>query len=243
MAVATTERGRPLSRRRAEDPNLEAIGPIVAAIAGRRTTVLGSAPLLEDARIDAGDALITVNGSLSSAPDLVPDVHVLNARKKPHVTWTRHRKELNAAMTAQSRGRHVGVLALLMIEDDAEGPTLERLRAQGTTWAEVVTVVRSTRDAVVYAAGALDKEIDRHLGISAGLFGVCLALYAGAPRVRLEGFSFDAGYAYLPPEAVPVNARGHLRADKVAIGKLTTRLPGRVVGDLFTRRREQTPRI
>jgi uncharacterized Rossmann fold enzyme len=244
MAVATTDRGRPLSRRRAELPNLEALEIVRPRLEGRRVCVMGSAPLLETAGDLAPDErLITVNGSLSSAPDVVPDVHVINARCRPHITWNRQRVALNAAMVEQSRGRHVGVLALLPIEDGAELATATLLGAQGTTWDRIVAIVRSTKDALAYTTGALDKEADRHLSLSAGLTAVCLALWAGAARIRTEGFSFDAGYAYLPEDAVPVNARGHLRGDKTAIAKLTVRYPGRIVGDLFTRRREQRPRI
>jgi hypothetical protein len=246
MTVATDPRGRPISRRRhalLEGGDLAPLEVVVDALGSRPVMVVGAAPIEGVLRWTRGTALVTVNGSISTLRDVTPDVHLINARIGPHVTWNKERRALNAAMVAQSADRHVRTLALLPVtEVGAEEATLARLRAQGTTWDRVVSISKATKVLLAHAIGALDRERDRHLGVSAGLFGVCVALWAGASSIRTEGFSFDAGYAYLPPEVVPENSRGHLRGDKTAIANIRARFGGRVAGDLFTRRMQQTPR-
>lgn len=237
-------RGRPVPRQRPRTlaVDLHPLEAVVARLAGRPVVVLGSADLVDPLELEPGEALITVNGSLSSAPTLEPDVHLINARLGPHVTWNHARRALNAAMVRQSAGRHVGVLAFLPVQENAEHAQAAALAAQGTTWGQAVTIVKSTKVLLCHRTGALHRDDDRHLGVSAGMLGVILAIWAGAPRVRLEGFSWDAGYAYLAPELVPVNSRGHIRGDRAALENLTRRYPGRLSGDLVTRRKEQTPR-
>ncbi len=247
MTVATDHRGRPISRRRRahlEGGDLAPLESLIPTLGSQAVLVLGSAPLASLPLRTRGARVVTVNGSISSlAAERVPAVHLLNARTGPHVTWNRDRRALNAAMMAQAANRHVETLALLPVtEVGAEEATLERLRAQGTTWDRVISITKATKTLVAHNVGALDRDRDRHLGVSAGLFGVVLALWAGAASIRTEGFSFDAGYAYLAPELVPENSRGHLRGDKTAIAAIVGRYPGRVVGDLFTRRTQQTPR-
>lgn len=248
MTVATDHRGRPISRRRRavlEGGDLAPLEVVLEQLRARPVVVLGSAPIEGVLRWTKGTAIVTVNGSISSLPDpfLAPDVHLMNARVSPHVTWNRDRRALHAAMVAQSANRHVRTLALLPVtEVGAEEATLARLRAQGTTWDRVVSISKATKVLLAHQVGALDRDRDRHLGVSAGLFGVLVALWAGAAGIRTEGFSFDAGYAYLPPEVVPENSRGHLRGDKTAIGNIRARFGARVCGDLFTRRTHQTPR-
>lgn len=239
------ERGRPSPRRRAflAAGDLAPLEVLIDALGSRPVVVIGSAPIEGVLRWTPASALVTVNGSLSSVRDVVPTLHIMNARIGPHVTWNRDRRALHAAMLAQSADRHVETLALLPVQEvGAEEATLERLRAQGTTWDRVISIGKATKALVAHNVGALDRERDRHLGVSAGLFGVILALWAGAAAVRTEGFSFDAGYAYLPPAVVPENSRGHLRGDKTAIAAIRAKFPGRVCGDLFTRRTHQTPR-
>lgn len=241
MARSLYARGRPSPKLRLP-ANLGPLEDLIPILGSRSVVVVGSAPLLRPLRLHADDVVMTVNGSLSSVEG-VPAVHLINARVGPHVTWNRDRRALNAAMVAQLAHRAIGVLALLPVQEvGAEDAFLARLAAQGTTWSSAVTIVKSSKVALAHSVGALHRESDRHLSLSAGLLAVVLALWAGAARVRTEGFSFDAGYAYLPPDAVPANARGHLRGDKTAIGKLLELYPGRIVGDLFTRRREQKPR-
>lgn len=245
--AAMDRRGRPSPRRRAllEGGDLAPLETIIADLGSRPVVVVGSAPIYGDGELRCrGAALVTVNGSISSlSREQVPAVHLMNARTAPHVTWNGDRRMLNAAMIAQSAHRHVRTLALLPVtEVGAETVTLERLRAQGTTWDRVLSISKATKVLLAHNVGALDRERDRHLGVSAGLFGVLLALWAGASSIRTEGFSFDAGYAYLAPELVPENSRGHLRGDKTAIANIRERFGARVCGDLFTRRTQQTPR-
>lgn len=246
MTAANFHRGRPSPRRRAflAAGDLAPLEVLIEALGSKPVVVIGSAPLESLPLRTRGAEPITVNGSISSLPpDKVPTLHILNARIGPHVTWNRDRRALNAAMFAQSSNRHVGTLALLPVQEDgAEAATLERLRAQGTTWDRVVSISKATKTLVAHNVGALDRERDRHLSVSAGMFGVVLALWAGAASIRTEGFSFDAGYAYLPPDAVPENSRGHLRGDKTAIAAIRAKFGARVSGDLFTRRTHQTPR-
>jgi len=246
MTVATDHRGRPVSRRRRavlEGGDLAPLEVLIDDLGSRPVVVIGSAPIEGVLRWTKGTAVVTVNGSLSSIRERVPDVHLMNARVGPHVTWNKERRALNAAMFAQSADRHVRTLALLPVtEVGAEEATLERLRRQGTTWDRVMSITKATKVLLAHNVGALDRERDRHLSVSAGMFGVLLALWAGASSVRTEGFSFDAGYAYLAPELVPENSRGHLRGDKTAIVNIREKFGPRVMGDLFTRRTQQTPR-
>lgn len=239
------QRGRPSPRRRQflASGDLAPLEVLIEQLGSRPLVVVGSAPIEGVLRWTPGSAIATVNGSISSVRETVPDLHILNARIGPHVTWNRDRRALNAAMMAQAANRHVATLALLPVQEvGAEEATLERLRRQGTTWDRVISIGKATKTLVAHNVGALHRDRDRHLGVSAGLFGVILGLWAGSSSIRTEGFSFDAGYAYLPADAVPENSRGHLRGDKTAIAAILEKFPGRVCGDLFTRRTHQTPR-
>lgn len=240
------ERGRPSARRRRllGSGDLAPLEVLIEGLGSRAVVVVGSAPLAASIWEPETAALVTVNGSISSLPPrAVPTLHLMNARLGPHVTWNRDRLALHAAMVAQSADRHIETLGLLPVQEEgAEAVTLDRLARQGTTWDRVISISKATKVLVAHTVGALDREADRHLGMSAGLFAVTLALWAGASSIRTEGFSFDAGYAYLPAEVVPENSRGHLRGDKVAIAHIRERFGRRVHGDLFTRRTQQTPR-
>lgn len=232
------ERGRPARvRDRGGMEGLIELPALRPIVEGKRCLVIGSAPLESEMHVETGDCLIVVNGAISTFTHWAPNIWILNARKNPELGWSNTRRFLNATMQQQGAGRHVGALVTLPIglPGDSEA-TLERLQRQGTTWNLWVECSRAVRERVTFDAGAFRDRDSSRLGTSAGLFGVCLAAWLGARAIELHGFSFTAGYAYLPADQVPVNSRGHVRGDKAAIANLVTR-GVKMTGDTVTRRR------
>lgn len=230
-------RGRPPRRRglaplAVEGVTRETLAPMMR---GRRVLVVGSAPLATPIGVPPEPIVVAVNGSISSVPAVTPDLWLLNARLGPSPGWNRTRRWLNAKMLEQARGRHVGTICLLPVQDEAEAATVGRLKDLGVTFDRLVALAQSMRGALQYEVGAFRKGIDNKVGVSAGVLGTLLALWAGASHVRQLGFSYGPGYAYLPPADVPENSRGHKRADRLAIWNLRRVCPARISGDLITR--------
>ena len=199
-----------------------AFSTIMRILRANHVTVVGSAPLSaeEHLHIEHAGKLVCVNGSISST-SRIPDVWVLNshhydsARYMDPLAWSEERKALHEAMMQQSRGRSVRHV-LFLLKDDSPEQTILRLREQGVTWRAYTALNPGQKLDVVTRAGV--KTFSTALNISAGLFGLCLALNSGAAHVNLVGFSFGNDYAYL--SSVPPDTRKHISQDQVALSDL-----------------------
>lgn len=187
--------------------------PVVASLRrflrGRRVVVLGSAPLKAPLVIGDDEVVVAVNGGISSFSRC--DVWVVNAwgERVPGNSEKHHR------MIAQGKNRKVGLVVFLSRTHDAVRFSGPRLAAQGVTWDTSADIQQTTRVAIETGAGARKKALSNN-ALSAGFFAACAALVAGATRVRLEGFSWEGGYAYHPGPEV----RGHVGGDKIALTSL-----------------------
>lgn len=196
---------------------------IQALLDGRPCLVLGSAPLTAEPRLGRGERLVVVNGAVSSTRRR-PDVWVVNSRTDPYPSWGPERIALNDTMLAQAAGRALDTVAFLIREDGADAVTRHRLDAQGTRYAHTVAISKSEREWIERYVGARTAATERAKeALSAGLFAVALALWAGAGPVRMEGFSWRAGYHYLPDRALPDDMRAHRGGDRIALRALTAR--------------------
>lgn len=196
-------------------PALEALR---ATLEGAAVTVLGSAPLEAPLALD-GRKLLAVNGGISSSAQ-TPEVWVCNSRLPP-TRWGRERQRLAALMLEQARGRAVPLV--IFLAKHAKGPetTLAVLEAQGTHVEAWHALGATDRRRLESAAGARVGEVGG-ASLSAGLTATALALLAGAASVRLEGFSWVPGYAYMPGKRL-VNTRGHVHSDIDGLAMLEAR--------------------
>lgn len=196
----------------------------LASLRGQRVVVLGSAPLDRPLVIADDERVVAVNGGVSSYPRC--DVWVVNSRGAGGAIGPTKRN-LSARMRAQARDRAVGDLVLVCKGDEAaDAITLKALERQRTTWTSERRVAFTDRQAIERLAGGRTPELAAH-ALSLGLFAVSLVLWSGAARVRLEGFSWTYGYAYLLPSRDDRSrSRGHEYGDKVALARLVARHPG-----------------
>lgn len=200
---------------------------IRARLAGRRCLVVGSAPL--DAPIAArpGEVVVAVNGGIASVPGVV-DLWVLNSRRQPYESWGPDRIALNEHMVRQGAGRRVDIVAWVSTDDDGpEAVMAERLRAQGTAYARGCGISRAARERIESVSGARTPALRKH-ALSAGMFAVALCFWSGAAEVRMVGFSWRAGYAYLPGVELPAETRGHIEGDRRALEQLLARYGDRL---------------
>ena len=198
-----------------------ALDVLRAAIAGRRVVVLGSAPLDAPLELAGDDVAIPVNGGVSSVPaGRLVDVWVLNSRSDVH-TWGGPRRRLGNAMLAQGANRDVAIAVLLTRDDDSEAATLKALQLHRTRLRQAVTLSRPERTDLEKRSGARQPAHTKQ-ALSLGLFTVGMCLELGAAHVRLAGFSWQAGYAYLPNDRA-VTDRGHVHADQIALAHLVAR--------------------
>lgn len=186
----------------------------------RRCLVLGSAPLAAPLRLERGECVVAVNGGIASAPRGIVPVWILNARSANDAAVAGRKRHLYRAMVEQGRDREVSHLILLDKGDGAVDHTARWLRTQGTNWKALSVFSNEERRALETRAGGRDASMTKH-ALSAGLFGVCWCFLEGAAHVRLEGFSWVGGYAYLP--GVEIGERGHAHGDKAALLLLGTR--------------------
>ena len=198
-----------------------------ALVADRPVVVVGAAPIEALVRRTTVDeAIVVVNGGIASLePDIEVDVWVLNARSARDATIAGEKKHLHRLMLEQGAGRRVRLLVLLTKDDHAAAHTRQALTQQGTTWDAVVDVNQDTRREIEAGAGARTPDLTKH-ALSAGMFAAAACFWAGAETVRLEGFSWRGGYAYLPGTAI---SRGHEHGDKRALALLGDRYGARLV--------------
>jgi len=197
---------------------LQAFGAIVA---NRRCVVVGSAPLpTKHARTDPSEVVICVNGAISSVSG-VPDVWVLNS--KPSAA------SLHLTMCRQGANRAVKHVAFLRSPiRPTEDESLARLRKSGASLESWSVIDKPVKRWLEYEiCDRQDHSPGVNTACSAGIFTAALALWSGASRVRLVGFSWSAGYHYLPKLQT---IRGHVDADQRALRVLADRYPGLLIG-------------
>lgn len=197
---------------------------------GRRVLVVGSAPLPTPLVVEPGEVVVAVNGAVSSVPHV--DVWFVNSRTKPLDRWSHQRRFLHTTMISQGAHRHVGTVAYLTRMPLAENYTHMVLTRQGTTFTREVVVGRDLRERIETESGIRTIAM-RQDACSAGMFAVIVALWCGAASVRMAGFSFEKGYAYLPGYNLPPNARAHVHGDRLSLREMRTKYPGRISGALI----------
>lgn len=184
-------------------------------VRNHRCVVVGAAPLGEAGYgpVDRYERIVAVNGGISSVPaGLTIDVWALNAYVTDPSPMTR-------LMRQQGQGRHVRCALLILREPDAGRTTLAKLRARETVVDDAVEVSPDDRIVIEKAAGARVGAMSKH-ALSAGFFAVAACLLAPAHSVRMVGFSWEPGYAYLPDSTWN---RGHVHGDRIALANLQAR--------------------
>jgi hypothetical protein len=208
--VAVAQRSEPAQR---------ALEGLALTLAGEPVTVLGAAPLGKDDPLSVEGRLLAVNGGISSvAGD--PDVWVVNSRSSQFEQWGPSRRRLARLMLKQGAGKRIPFALFLAREPEAPGYTLDILRSQGTTVERWDMLTQIDRRLLEHQSGVRDDENAKG-ALSAGVTAAAFALLAGAAEVRLLGFSWAPGYAYLPGERI--DARGHVPADMRGLKLLQAR--------------------
>lgn len=202
--------------------------PLAALVADRVVVVVGSAPLAAPLTIPDDAIAVAVNGGISSVPRGADLVWVLNARTATDATVAGDKRALHDLMLRQGADRAVRLVVLLSKSDGAAAHTQARLRDQHTAVVAAVEIPHAERRALETAAGARTPDLTKH-ALSAGLFAAAACLHAGAAVVRLEGCSWEGGYAYLPGADV---RRGHDYGDKRALRALMARYGARFIHSL-----------
>jgi hypothetical protein len=192
-------------------------------IAQRRCVVVGSAPLSQPLDIHPDDYVIVANGSISSVPVGRPQLWFLNSRTRPKPTWDPTRLFLHEQMMQQCKGRSVDTVAFVLRQSNAGAVTTEWLKELECTYNHQVTVTGQSRRQIDRAVQVSNSPVPP---ASAGMLGVMFAIQSGAAHVKMRGFSWTAGYAYLRPDQVPPTARGHVNADKVILARYCELNPG-----------------
>lgn len=200
------------------DPSqVERMRPLVE---GRACAVVGSAPLkTPTAEIEADECVIAVNGAISSLPGPA-DVWVLNSKlqDRPGDPLI---KPLHRTMLQQGRGRSAGHLLLLrgpkVMSEGGTLATLHALQVQYQSWSVLDKTTKR------WFEGEQCHRVRENRPCSAGMLTVAIALFCGAARVRLVGFSFTPGYHYLPKARPGSWWRDHVQADQRALQALLAR--------------------
>lgn len=196
---------------------------------GRRCLVLGSAPLPNGLIVDAREYVVAVNGGISSWP--LVDAWVVNSRNIASSSWSPPMRAHSTLMLQQAAGRRVPLAVFLTKHDDAHEWTLKFLAKQRTEVLEAIVIHNEGRRELEARAGARTPDMTKY-ALSAGMFAVAWCFHRGAATVRLEGFSWEAGYNYQP--GVRVNTRGHVTGDKEALRRLERMYPERLIHRLTT---------
>jgi hypothetical protein len=157
---------------------------------------------------------------------------------KPLDRWGHERRFLHRTMMAQAANRHVRVVGFMTRQAKAEDYTAAWLRELKTTFEHSLVLARTDRELLEVKTGVRTVAMNRD-ACSAGVFGVIVALWAGAAHVRMEGFSFEKGYHYLPGHKLPENCRAHVQGDRLALRQIAALYPGRVDGALVPGSRYQ----
>jgi hypothetical protein len=111
----------------------------------------------------------------------------------------------------------------------SEAWTLARLDKLGCRYGSWSVLDKLTKR---WMEGEICGRTDDKAPCSSGILTAAIALWCGAASVRLVGFSFTAGYHYLPGQSAPPWWRNHVDADRRAIQALRQRYGVRLTGDL-----------
>ena len=201
------------------DPAQRALEALALALAGEPVTVLGAAPLGQHDPVSVEGKLVAVNGGISSVRG-DPDVWVVNSRSSQFEQWGPSRRRLAHLMLKQGAGKVIPLALFLAREPEAPKTTLGLLRTYGTHVMQWHMLTQLDRR-LLEAQSGVRSDKNAKDALSAGITAAAFALLAGAAEVRLLGFSWDPGYAYLPGERI--DARGHVPADMRGLTLLQTR--------------------
>ena len=200
-----------------------------AALATSPVTVLGAAPLAKGAPLFVDGRVVAVNGGISSVKGN-PDVWVVNSRSSQFEQWGPSRRRLAHLMLKQGAGKTIPLAIFLAREPEAPRTTLGILSTYGTRIEQWHMLTQLDRRLLELESGARGDKNAKD-AMSAGVTATAFALLAEAAAVRLLGFSWNPGYAYLPGERI--DARGHVPADQAALRRLEARYGTRLQHDLF----------
>lgn len=191
---------------------------LVPAIHGQSVFAIGSAPGASLAGQEAGDRVVTVNGSLAPFVGLVPDFHFING----FTTCARH--PLAARSMELLDGRRCRHLVCITRAVSFEA-MLEALRAAGFAWeyAHEVTPAERRESNEIELGRPLAGEGGENVA-STGVSALCLLRQAGAARIRATGFSLEGGCSYTRE----VYKRAHIPVDAAIFARPYWR---EVIGD------------
>jgi hypothetical protein len=176
------------------------------------------------------DVVIAVNGGISSVPRAV-DLWVVSSRPQDRPGYAAI-KPLHRAMLDQAKGRTVGHVLMLRgpkAKDASERDTLAALdirKCRYNTWSVLDKPTKLWLETKL-CARIHDKPC------SSGILATAIALYCGAASVRMVGFSFTPGYAYLPKQRGASWWRNHVDSDRRALRALQARYGSTLSGDIL----------
>ena len=190
-------------------------------LTGRACVVVGSAPLTTPAAVVAPDEFrIAVNGGIASLPEKRAQLWLLNSKDQDR-PGSRTLHEMHRLMLSQANNTGTDHLLLLRGPKVAsEAGTLQMLERRGARWLSWSLLDKPTKR---WLEGQLCGRVDDDQPCSAGILAVALACYCEAASVRLVGFSFTAGYHYLPKMRPQSWWRNHVNADRRALKLLSQR--------------------
>lgn len=218
----------------AKTPDVSQVERVRDLIEGRDCVVVGSAPL-KSAHADVSDSeiAIAVNGGISSVARAV-DLWVVASRPQDR-PGSGQIKPLHKTMLHQAKGRTAGHVLFLRgpnAKDASEVHTLAMLDHLGCRYGTWSVLDKPTKQAMENELCARPKDKDP---CSSGILATAIALHCGAASVRMVGFSFTPGYAYLPKEKGQSWWRNHVRADQRALRALLARYGSMLSGDILQR--------
>lgn len=200
-------------------------------LADRACVVVGSAPLTtKSADVVDTDVVIAVNGGISSVARAV-DLWVVASRPQDRPGYAAI-KPLHRTMLDQAKGRTVGHVLMLRgpkAKDASERDTLAALdirKCRYNTWSVCDKPTKLWIESEL-CARVHDKPC------SSGILATAIALYCGAASVRMVGFSFKPGYAYIKNANPPQWWRNHCVDDKRALRALQARYGSRLSGAIL----------
>jgi hypothetical protein len=174
--------------------------------AGLHCLVLGSAPT---AKMAPHDKLLCVNGSswVAKKFGLKPDLTVIAG-------WAlRGNTPVQVATIDAMRGSRTRVVVLLE-SGPTEAEARRVLRQASCRFDELLKVDSLERAAIIGDVCGEDVPVGpqttKHSRPSNGIFAVALALWAGASKVTLSGFSLKGGHAYIEGDT----PRSHVEGDE-----------------------------
>lgn len=191
-------------------------------------------PLLDDRQLPALDRPAIVLGSGPSArpPADLPQWALLtvNGSQALAAGWSRSDPDLtlfgttvlgmrasNRAAQAVLRGRHTRLLVMVR---DGSNPLLHSFNLWRTGYRYDQRVLLSTADRAAIFEAVLGSALASVAKPSNGIFLVLIALYLGAPKVLMTGFSLStAGHGYNQSS----HPRNHAGADAGILAELARR--------------------